>query len=165
MRKLVTNALRRLTRWFERRALPARYQRGPWTVIGDSSLRPRQPTALELLAELKGTAWTCASINAGVCASFPPRLYVSTRPDQSPPRCVTRWLDQSIERKLRTRLPARASADVRIEEVVEHPLLALLEQVNPLINAFDLWELTTLYQEVHGVAYWQLGVNTLCVPR
>ena len=43
-----------------------------------------------------------------------------------------------------------------IEEVVEHPLLSLLRQVNTTHNAFELWELTQLYMEVHGSAYWLL---------
>jgi phage portal protein BeeE len=33
-------------------------------------------------------------------------------------------------------------------------------------NQFDLWELTTLYQEVHGSAYWYLDLDpVLGVPR
>ena len=35
-----------------------------------------------------------------------------------------------------------------------------------VLGAFDLWELTTLYQEVHGSAYWYLDVDpVLGVPR
>ena len=34
--------------------------------------RGRPPTPTELLAELKATTWTCATLNAGACASFPP---------------------------------------------------------------------------------------------
>jgi HK97 family phage portal protein len=52
-----------------------------------------------------------------------------------------------------------------VEEVVEHPLLTLLRQVNPIHNAFDLWELTALYQEVHGSAYWHLRFDALGVPE
>src|SRR5262249_6934236 len=46
-----------------------------------------------------------------------------------------------------------------------HPLLTLLRKVNPVHNSFDLWELTTLYQEVHGSAYWYLGMGPLDVPE
>jgi hypothetical protein len=52
----------------------------------------------------------------------------------------------------------------RIEEVTSHPLLDLLRQVNPVHNAFDLWELTTLYQEVIGIAYWLLEFGPLNTP-
>jgi HK97 family phage portal protein len=49
--------------------------------------------------------------------------------------------------------------------VLDHPLLDLLRQVNPVHNSFDLWELTTLYQEVIGCAYWLLDIDpTLGIP-
>jgi Phage-related protein len=44
-------------------------------------------------------------------------------------------------------------------------LLTLLANVNPVHNAFDLWELTTLYQEVHGSAYWMLDIGPLGIPQ
>jgi len=54
----------------------------------------------------------------------------------------------------------------RLEEVLDHPLMALLAKVNPVHNAFDLWELTTLYQEVHGSAYWYLAFDPLLgIPK
>ena len=59
---------------------------------------------------------------------------------------------------------ARVTKAARLEEVLEHPLLTLLRQVNPVHNAFDLWELTTLYQEVHGSAYWLMNFDALGVP-
>src|SRR5262245_48542772 len=58
------------------------------------------PTPLDLLAQLKSTAWSCASINAAVCASFPPRLFVSTRPGQPAPRAETRRLELPQVRRL-----------------------------------------------------------------
>ncbi len=54
--------------------------------------------------------------------------------------------------------------DGRVEEVSEHPLLTLLRSVNPTHNAHDLWELTTLYQEVQGSAYWYLEMNESELP-
>jgi HK97 family phage portal protein len=40
----------------------------------------------------------------------------------------------------------------------------LLENVNPIHNAFDLWELTTFYQEVVGSTYWYLKMGPFGVP-
>jgi HK97 family phage portal protein len=132
----------------------------------DAYHRVRTPTPSELLAELKNTAWTCASLNAAACATYPPRLYVSTRSGQPAPRCLTRALDAPALRRLQTaaHLTPHTRASVRIEEVTEHPLLDLLRQVNPAHNAFDLWELTTLYQEVFGSAYWLIENGPLGVP-
>src|SRR2546421_505986 len=70
-----------------------------------------------------------------------------------------------LTRRVRSRgLPA-ALAAAAVAEVTEHPLLTLLEQVNPVHNSFDLWELTTLYQETFGSAYWLLDLDPLGVPR
>jgi HK97 family phage portal protein len=49
--------------------------------------------------------------------------------------------------------------------VLDHPLLTLLRAVNPIHNAHDLWELTTLYQEVLGVAYWLVVPGPLGIPE
>jgi HK97 family phage portal protein len=143
---------------------------GPqWTGTSfvDAYKRNRNPTPNEILAELKNTAWTCASINAAVCASFAPRLYVATRPGQAQPKCLTKSLPAATELRLRgaPHLSAHTKSAEHLEEVTEHPLLDLLAQVNPVHNAFDLWELTTLYQEVHGAAYWQLDFGPLGTPQ
>jgi HK97 family phage portal protein len=119
------------------------------------------------MAELKGTAWGCISINAAVCANFPPKLYVATRPGQAPPKCLTKSLASAAERRLRAapHLARRTKAADRLEEVADHPLLTLLRRVNPLHNSFDLWELTQTYLEVHGRAFWYLAMNpALGVP-
>jgi HK97 family phage portal protein len=132
----------------------------------DAYKRNRQPTPNELLAELKNTAWACASINAAVCASHPPQLYVATHEGQAAPKCLTKTLAPSAEHTLRSdpRLAVKFRHAPRLEQVLDHPLLTLLQQVNPVHNQFDLWELTTLYQEVHGSAYWLLEFGPLDVP-
>ena len=127
IRTLLSAALTRLAGWLA--PLPAR----PLATSFPSLLgRPRPPAAHELLAELKNTAWTCASLNAAVCASFPPRLYVRTRAGQPSPRCLTRALSRKEEQRLRPR------GGDRIEEVTEHPLLDLLAQVNAVHNALEM---------------------------
>src|SRR5262249_20022471 len=130
--------------------------------------RTREPTPNELLAELKGAAWTCASINAAACASFPPRLYVKTLGTQPAPKCATRPIGAAVEKRLRTapHLLAHTKQAEKLEEVVDHAVLDLLARVNPSHNGFDLWELTTLYLEVHGQAFWYLNIDpTLGIPR
>ena len=158
----------RLGNWLAAKAAPRGLIGNQWTGTGfvDSFKRNRNPTANELMAELKATAWTCASINAAVCASFPPRLYVSSTAHQAEPKCEVKTIHRLVEQRLRAAghlLPYTKSA-ARIQEVVDHPLLTLLDQVNPIHNAFDLWELTTLYQEVHGSAFWFIGRDLLGIP-
>jgi HK97 family phage portal protein len=153
--------LHRLARWLARKTAPAFLAPSatPWPI--DAYRRLRAPSGAELLAELKGTAWACASINAAVCAASPPKLYVTTGAGDPKPRCVTRSLEPGVLQRLRSQSAIRNPQSAMVEEVVDHPLLTLLRQVNPVHNQFDLWELTQLYLEVHGSAYWLLDFDAL----
>jgi hypothetical protein len=153
--------LYRLATWLARKTAPAAVRLAGADRLSfiDSYRRVRTPTALELLSELKNTAYACASLNAAVCASYPPRLYVTTRAGEPAPRCLTRSLGVEEKKALGRK------ATERVEEVLDHSLLTLLQGVNPTHNAHDLWELTTLYQEVHGSAYWYLRLGPLGVPE
>jgi HK97 family phage portal protein len=152
------NLLRRLVDWSQRKTMPAALGDTSFTAAAsiDAYRRQRAPTAADLLGELKNTAWSCASINAAVCASFPPKLYVLTRPGDARPRCLTRSLDAAASHRRSAILNLKSAI---VEEVVEHPLLTLLRQVNPVHNSFDLWELTELYLETQGSAYWLLDFD------
>ena len=165
---MLKSTFHRLASWLAAKSAPAALTGNQWTGTSftDSFKRNRNPTPNELLAELKATAWTCASINASVCASFPPRLYVSTAAGQAAPKCAVGAISRTLECRLRetNHLVPYTKAAERIQEVVHHPLLTLLAQVNPIHNAFDLWELTTLYQEVHGSAFWYIESDPFGVP-
>lgn len=170
MRAAIAQMLHRLAARLAPKAIPTSLAGNQWTgtTFVDVYKRNRNPTPNELLAELKNTAFTCASINAAVCAAFPPRLYVATHSDEQPrARCLTRRLGARTEHRLRgnKHLPPFVAKAARLEEVLDHPLLTLLQQINPVHNQFDLWELTTLYQETHGSAYWYLSFDALGVPR
>ncbi|HZU37303.1 MAG TPA: phage portal protein [Gemmataceae bacterium] len=168
MRTFFADMLTTLAHRLRPKAAPAALLGSQWTGTHflDAFKRNREPTANELQAELKNTAFACASINAAVCASFAPRLFVATHPEQPAARCLTRALDRPTKQWLRHQpgLPPRITKAAKLEEVLDHPLLTLFQQVNPCMNAFDLWELTTLYQEVHGSAYWYLDIGPLGVP-
>src|SRR3954447_701956 len=94
--------LHRLARWLARETAPATVRDGtpqrPSFV--DAYRRLRTPSAHDLLAELKNTAYACATLNASVCATYPPRLFVSTRPGEPSPRCLTRSLPPAERRDL-----------------------------------------------------------------
>ena len=90
MRTLLANALNRAARWLVPKAIPPALTGGQWsgTQFVDAYRRNRAPTPNELMAELKNTAWACASINAAVCASNPPQLYVATQEGQPAARAI-----------------------------------------------------------------------------
>ena len=169
MRTTLASTLHRFARWLggkadSRRGDPLATDTAGWV---DLYGRLREPTGRDLLGELKNTAWACASVNAAVCASYYPRLFVATATDQPKARCRTVPLDRKTEERIRAdrMLPIRLTKARQLEEVLDHPLLHLFTQVNGEHNAFDLWELTTLYQEVSGSCYWKLDLNALGVPE
>src|SRR5260370_8127618 len=94
--------LHRLASWLARKTAPAVIRNGwpdrPGFV--DLYRRVRTPTAHELLGELKNATYACASLNASVCATYPPKLYVTTRPGEGAPRCLTRGLPAPEHRRL-----------------------------------------------------------------
>ena len=145
--------LHSFARWLARKTAPASLAPASSPLSLDAYRRRRAPSPTELLTELKNTAWSCASINASTCAAHPPRLFVTTSPTQPRPRCATRALPAPLQTQLR----GQATHDV--EEVMAHPVLTLFRQVNPVHNHFDLWELTELYLETHGSAYWLLDFD------
>lgn len=165
--------LHRVARWLARKTAPPLSPPAATYVPLDAYHRLRAPSASELLAELKNTAYTCATINAAVCAAAAPKLYVQTCPGEPAPRCLTRGLaphprplsPEGRGEQARLLSPkgrgGQCGQSVLVEEVVDHPLLTLLRQVNPFQNAFDLWELTQLYLEANGSAYWLLEFDAL----
>src|SRR5262245_44531885 len=149
--------------------MPPSLSGGQWsgTAFTDSYKKNRAPTANELMAELKGVAWTCATLNAAACASNPPILYVGSTFGDNAPKCKVPKVGQKVTKALHERSHLRPLLKTyeTVQEVTEHPILDLLYNVNPIHNQFDLWELTTLYQEVHGSAYWYLEMDPLGTPN
>jgi len=51
------------------------------------------------------------------------------------------------------------SKATEVEEVLEHPFLELMKNVNPFMNSLELKEVTDLHQELTGNAYWYIISN------
>lgn len=169
MRQTLAKAIHRLGNWLTRKGPPAALTGTQWAgpLSIDLYNRHRSPTANELQAELKNIAWTCASLNASICAGYQPALYVITQHNQPIPRCATRPVKRKTLEYLRDHPRWRSrTKDARlIEEITDHPVLQLLSRPNATLSSFDLWELTSLYQEVQGSAYWYLQPGPLGVPQ
>lgn len=133
------------------------------THFADSFRRERDPNANELLAQLKDVAFACASINASSCASNPPSLYVTTKHNQPRPKCATRPISKKKLAQLEKspNLVVRLKGASQVEEVTDHPILDLFNKPNPFFGVYDLWELTTLYQEVLGECYWYIDKDSV----
>lgn len=124
--------------------------------------KQKRPDAKKLLEAYRDTPYFCANLNARGVARVPLRLYVRTGKGQRKALCPTRSVssarlkafgaDPWIVRKM-------ANAE-NVEEVTDHPLLDLLnmpcvdENGIPLMSRGDLFEITELYQEIVGRAFW-----------
>ena len=141
-----------------------------WT---DIFRKDRAPSPRELIQQLVGTAYACASLNADLVASATLRLYVATRPgDSLPPshlhaRPISRKAFLQLEKNPTAAniLPGTNS----IHEITHHPLLALLKSPqsdpdNPGLSGYDLRWMTQLYLESVGRAYWLIERDGLGVP-
>ena len=118
------------------------------------------------VAKYRGWVYGFAGGNAVAVASTPLRLYVA-----KPSRGRVRGLKTArVPRgrlamlKAHPRLGKAVEGASEVEEVLEHPILDLLEQVNPHMNQFEFIELTDIYLELSGNAYWLVIPNPLGVP-
>lgn len=59
----------------------------------------------------------------------------------------------------------RDNKDAEPEEVFDHPLLDLLNKVNPRMTRHDLFEITQSHQELEGNAFWFLAKDKTGVIR
>ena len=123
----------------------------------------RAPGKGDLVDSYKGTAYACANLCAQGVAATPLRLYVTTGKGQTNPKVPTR----GVSRKDKARLAAtpvcgkQVVAAANVEEVLAHPILDLLDTVNAELDGFTLLEITDLYLEVVGSAYWYLPRDPL----
>ena len=135
--------------------------------------KTRGPSPREMIQQLVGTAYACASLNADLVATTRLRLYVRTRPGEAK---VKRHLASApVSRKTLARLKSDATVahyvagEVTVEEVAHHPLLDLLKRPNPDPDqpgmcGYDLRWMTQLYLESVGRAYWLIERDGLGVP-
>jgi len=110
------------------------------------------------LRSYRSWVYCASSLNAQSVAQTPIRLYFAKPARNTKSLFPTKEIP--IERKeylykfhgIEKNPIVRKAFD--IEEVVEHPILDLFRKVNNFNNSFDLWEMTDLYQELTGNAYW-----------
>lgn len=130
----------------------------------DAYRKQRPPADEELIELYRDVAYACANINARAVGSAKLRLYVRSRSGDAPPRARTKALS-AIDRMT---LKAMTQGE-DIVEVMEHPLLDMLaspamEEGTSLLSTFDLFEITQIYLEIIGRAYWLLERNRLGAP-
>ena len=139
----------------------------------DAFHKNRAPTPRELIQQLIGTAYACATLNADLVASTTLRLYIATRPGEPQPKSFLR--PRPVPGRTLRRLGADAAlggfvaGDVTVHEVSHHPLLSLLkcpqaDPADPGLSGYDFRFMTQLYLESVGRAYWLVERDGLGAP-
>lgn len=72
--------------------------------------------------------------------------------------CVYRIATQGAGVPLKLYRKKKKNGQITMDEVTDHPLLTLLETVNPFMSGCDLIEATLTYEELSGNAYWLLDM-------
>jgi phage portal protein BeeE len=122
----------------------------------DWSRTRRAPSPPELVESFKQVVFACATLNANGVARTPLRLYATTRHGQHRPKCLTRRVKRETESRLRNiaQLERYTKGADEIDEVVEHPLLEAVNEVNPDWDHNALIRYTVFCLDVIGRAYW-----------
>lgn len=141
----------------------ARYIENYATGFVDSWNKQKEPSDRGLVKEYENVAYACANINATAVSTVPLRLYVRNRNGQQTRFWETRRLTNGQQKHIRTKL--RLTSGDNVEEVVEHPVLDLLCNPNAQLDFCQLLEITQLFQEISGTAYWYVVKDKLGRPQ
>lgn len=135
------------------------YEQQKGVVYGPFSSEKPQAARRDLVQHNRNWVYICASRNAETVAGCELKLFA---------RGATRsYLNQRQLSRSQKRYLGRIghkSVDDVTEIEGNHPLLDLLTVVNTEINQSELFEGTTLYQELTGDAYWYLEPGPLGLP-
>ena len=131
--------------------------------VGAVTIRPsmyRTPSTAQkdLLQRYHQWVYTCASKNANAVAGSKLRLYAVTRQGDRAVRAPHQMVDvKSVRRKSVT-----DRGDV--VEITSHPLLDILTNINDQDDRYETMELTELYMELTGDAYWFVSMGNIGIP-
>ena len=119
-----------------------------------------------LVRKYFGWTYACANVSAARFASTPLRLYASRGVGESSVKNFkTRKVDKEHAKWLRTRKSLDNVAGAEdFEELAEHPLLDLLQNVNEQENSFEIKELTSVMLDLTGNAFWMVEKDKMGVP-
>ncbi len=168
---IITSSIAGIGRWLARAGEPMSERAQPLVSTRMKSLNELYQNYArlgydKLIARYVSWVYACANINATTVASVPLRLYVVKSSKEQKIRTKTRPISSKVRDYLFTdkSFQLKLAKAVDVEEVLEHPYLDLMQNVNPYMNAFELIEQWTLYQELTGNCYTLIIYNSLNVP-
>lgn len=130
----------------------------------------REPEVSHEALVKKYTSWVyiCVNVNSVAVASVPLRLYAARAVGQSRSKATAVPISVEQEMYLRRKSSLQnhdcLKTAAEIEEVVEHPLIDLLNSVNDFENRFETMELTNTMNDLTGNCYWFISNGPLGIP-
>lgn len=108
-----------------------------------------------LLRRYEGDTYSIVSLIAQSCATVPLRLYTVSKSMGDRSRALPAWEQRQVKSRssVRSRIKLLQSGTEELREVEEHPLLDLLSDVNPILNAFEFVEGWMVFRELVGEVY------------
>ena len=137
-----------------------------WGIGALAGGRPR--TKRDFIREFQGWVYIATKLNAVSVASVPLRLYVAKETKGRKFKTIS---TRAVDKKRLNYMESNAGLSryfrksEEIEEVTDHAFLDLLQSVNPYQNKRDLMEMTSLFLDLTGEAYWFLMPDNLAVPE
>ena len=139
--------------------------------LGSDESLPHEHDYESFINAFRSWVYIACTKNAVAVASQPLRLYAALEKGKSVKAYKTRELEKSEYLSLKssaspniTTLPSVRQSQ-KIVEILDHPFLDLMHQVNNFMNMFDLFELTTLHEDLTGNSYWYILDNKLGIPK
>ena len=131
--------------------------------LSSLGVTPRYETR-EALAQFGSWVYNCASRNATIIASAHLRLYATRAKGELPPQYAKyrrmSHMDQAhLMKRVSKAIDANISqrwADGEVVEIVDHPFLDLMMNVNKFRDHFDHMEETSIFSDCTGDAYWYI---------
>ena len=108
--------------------------------------------------------YICADKNAKAVMSIPLRLYIA-KTSRSKSLARTKELNREQKDWVYEKGDLWVKKAVEIEEVLEHPFLDLMKNINPYQNKSDFLYLTDIFEELTGNCYWYIVKNGLGIPQ
>lgn len=127
--------------------------------------RQLAPNKMALVKAFEATAYTCANLNANAIACCNLRLYSRNKPGQRTRFFPTASVNRKRKNYIADKLKLRLSTGEEIEEITSHPLLDLLNNPNSELDGYSLFEVTQLFQEITGTAFWYVVKDGIGRPQ
>jgi len=137
-----------------------------FTINQPNKVNPLSPS--NIMTQLRSWIYTCSSINASAVASQDLRLYATVE-EAANNKFLHKTLPVSKQKfeyikETTYKSMARVRTADDVVEIVEHPLIDLLQNMNAFNNNYEYFELTSMYLDLIGDTYWYIKRDNFGMP-